>query len=517
MLEILDLARKLDPETAKVERKRLGEALARLQRAAFVHGLPALFVFEGLDGAGKGDSLAHLVEWLDPRGFQVYAPRGPSEEEALRPAWWRFWLRTPPRGELALFDRSWHGELVQRRLDGTLDDAAWARALAQTREFEQQLVADGTVVVKFWLHVSREEQKRRVKAWAKDEHQRWRAELARERRAHGRKETLRVVEEVLARTHVPEAPWVLVEADDDQWRRVGVMRGAADALRRGLAARGVTVADPVAPDRAAAAAPVTPTPDTLPPGYTIPVDSPLARADLSLRLARADAQRELAAAQARLRELEFACYARRQTTIVAFEGWDAAGKGSAIKRLVEELDPRGYAVIPVAAPSAEEKAHHYLWRFWRDLPKGGHLAVFDRTWYGRVLVERVEGFAGEEAWRRAYREINEFERALTEAGVVLVKFWLHVSPEEQLRRFRAREANPDKRYKIVPEDWRNRAKWPQYVDAVGDMLRQTSTAAAPWTIVEAEDKPYARVQVLRTVVEALERTVGRDAGSSTAG
>jgi len=274
----------------------------------------------------------------------------------------------------------------------------------------------------------------------------------------------------------------------------------------------VTVADPAAPDRAAGA-PVTPTPDPLPPGFAIPVDSPLARADLSLRLDKADAQRELAAAQARLRELEFTCYARRQTTIVAFEGWDAAGKGSAIKRLIGELDPRGYAVIPVAGPTAEEKAHHYLWRFWRDLPKGGHLAVFDRTWYGRVLVERVEGFAGEEAWRRAYREINEFERALTEAGVVLVKFWLHVSPEEQLRRFRAREANPDKRYKIVPEDWRNRARWPQYVEAVGDMLRQTSTAAAPWAIVEAEDKPYARVKVLRTVVDALERAVGRDAKS----
>ncbi len=513
MLEILDLTRKLDPGTARAERRRLGEELARLQRAAFAHGLPALFVFEGLDGAGKGDALAHLVEWLDPRGFKVHAPRGTSEEEALRPAGWRYWLRTPPRGDLALFDRSWHGELVQRRLDGALDDAAWERALAQANEFEQQLAADGTVVVKFWLHVSREEQKRRIRAWAKDEHQRWRAELARGRREHGRKETLRVVEEVLARTHAPGAPWVLIEADDDQWRRVAVMRGAADALRRGLAARGVTVPDPADPAGAAAAPTGAATPDPLPPGFAIPGDSPLARADLSLRLDRAVAQREQAAAQARLRELEFACYARRQTTVVAFEGWDAAGKGSAIKRLTEELDPRGYAVIPVAAPTREELRHHYLWRFWRDLPKGGHLAVFDRSWYGRVLVERVEGFAGEEAWRRAYREINEFERALADAGVVLVKFWLHVSPEEQLRRFRAREADPDKRHKIGPDDWRNRSKWPQYVEAVGDMLRQTSTAAAPWTIVEAEDKPYARVKVLRTVTEALERAVGRDARS----
>ena len=511
MLEILDLSRKLAPETGRVERKRLGAELARLQRATFAHGLPALFVFEGLDGAGKGDSLAHLVEWLDPRGFKVHAPRAPSAEEALRPAWWRFWLRTPSRGELALFDRSWHGELVQKRLDGALDDAAWERALAQACEFERQLVAGGTVVVKFWLHVSREEQKRRVKAWAQDEHQRWRAELARERRAHGRKETLRVVEEVLARTQLPEAPWILLEADDDEWRRVGVMREAAAALRRGLAALGVTLADPPAPDGAAPAAPVAPAPDTLPPGFVIPAASPLARADLTLRLDRADYRRELGAAQARLRELGFAGYARRRTTVVAFEGCDAAGKGSAIKRLTEKLDPRGYAVIPVAAPTAEEKGHHYLWRFWRDLPKGGHLAVFDRTWYGRVLVERVEGFAAEADWRRAFREINEFERALAEAGVELVKFWLQVSPEEQLRRFRAREADPAKRYKIVADDWRNRAKWPQYVEAVGDMLRQTSTAAAPWTIVEAEDKPYARVKVLRTVVGAMERAVGRDA------
>ncbi|MHB8078998.1 MAG: polyphosphate:AMP phosphotransferase [Candidatus Krumholzibacteriia bacterium] len=511
MLETLDLSRKLDSATARTERRRLGAELSRLQRAAFVHGLPALLVFEGLDGAGKGDSLAHLVAWLDPRGFKVYAPREPSAEESLRPAWWRYWLHTPARGELALFDRSWHGELMQRRLDGALDDAAWARALAQAREFERQLAADGTVVLKFWLQVSHAERRRRVEAWANDEHQRWRAELARKRRAHGWRKSLRVVEEVLARTHTPEAPWVLLEADDDEWRRVGVMREAAAALRRGLAARGVTVAEPSASDGAAPAAAVAPTPDPLPPGFAGPAASPLAGVDLTRRLDPADYRRELDAAQARLRDLHFAGYVGRRATIVAFEGWDAAGKGSAIKRLAEKLDPRGYAVIPVAAPSAGEQAHHYLWRFWRDLPKGGHLAVFDRTWYGRVLVERVEGLAAEAAWRRAYAEINEFERVLTEAGVGLVKFWLQISPQEQLRRFRAREADPDKRFKLVADDWRNRAKWPQYAEAVGDMLRLTGTAGAPWTIVEAEDKPYARVKVLRTVIDALEGGAGRNA------
>ena len=193
---------------------------------------------------------------------------------------------------------------------------------------------------------------------------------------------------------------------------------------------------------------------------------------------------------------------------MVYEGWDAAGKGGNIKRLTQELDPRGYQVVPITAPTVEEKAHHYLWRFWRQLPKAGHLTIFDRSWYGRVLVERVEGLASEEEWRRAYQEINEFERHLTGAGVVCVKFWLHLSPEEQLRRFQARERTPHKRFKITTEDWRNRARWNDYRAAVSEMIERTSTSMAPWTVVEAEDKLWARVKTLSTLVATLEKHLG---------
>jgi polyphosphate kinase 2 (PPK2 family) len=230
--------------------------------------------------------------------------------------------------------------------------------------------------------------------------------------------------------------------------------------------------------------------------------------DLSLKLTPAKYEKEVARWQERLRELEFACYSARLPVIAAFEGWDAAGKGGAIRRLVGSLDPRGYTVIPIAAPKGDEATHHYLWRFWKRLPKAGHIAVFDRTWYGRVLVERVEGFCSEAEWRRAYHEISEFERSLTNGGTVLVKYWLQISPEVQLQRFQAREKDLAKHYKITDEDWRNREKWDLYRAAVDDMITQTSTTYAPWTVVEANDKSWARVRCLRTLVEAIEKGLG---------
>ena len=230
----------------------------------------------------------------------------------------------------------------------------------------------------------------------------------------------------------------------------------------------------------------------------------LDRIDLSCSLDRDAYLAELAELQRRLYRLEHKMYVARIPMVIAYEGWDAAGKGGNIRRLTGGMDPRGYEVIPIAAPTQEELAHHYLWRFWRNVPKAGHIAIFDRTWYGRVLVERVEGFSSEEQWKRAYQEINEFERQLAEFGTVIVKFWLHISQEEQLRRFEARQTTPGKCWKLCDEDWRNRKKWPQYELAVLEMLERTSTTFAPWTIVEANDKHYARIKALRTVVNALE-------------
>jgi polyphosphate kinase 2 (PPK2 family) len=233
--------------------------------------------------------------------------------------------------------------------------------------------------------------------------------------------------------------------------------------------------------------------------------SALAKLDLSLKLSEREYEKRMPALQARLHDLQAACLKKEVASVVVFEGWDAAGKGGAIRRLTPTLDPRAFEVVPVAAPKGEEAERHYLWRFWRHVPRAGALAIFDRSWYGRVLVERVEGFCSPADWRRAYGEIEEFERELAGSGIVVVKFWLHISRAEQLRRFKERDADRHKRYKIGPDDWRNRKKWPQYEAAVEEMVRRTDRPHARWVLVEAEDKRHARVRILEAVAGALER------------
>jgi polyphosphate kinase 2 (PPK2 family) len=227
--------------------------------------------------------------------------------------------------------------------------------------------------------------------------------------------------------------------------------------------------------------------------------------DLTRKLDRAAYVREVTARQIQLRELGYQVYLQKRPVIVLFEGWDAAGKGGAIKRFTEKLDPRGYVVYSIAAPQGEDKTRHYLYRFWRRLPERGQIAVFDRTWYGRVLVERVEGFAAEEEWKRAYKEINSFERQLKDFGIILAKFWIHISREEQLRRFEERKAIGYKAWKLTDEDWRNRQKWGAYEEAVEEMLVKTSTRTAPWCLVEGNDKYWARTKVLSKLVEILSK------------
>ncbi len=512
MLEILDLKLKLDKKQYKAAMDRLEIELTLLQRAIFENGIPVLILFEGWDGSGKGDSIGRLMENLDPRGARVHTTRPPdSEDVLLRPWLWRFWLRIPAKGEFRILDRSWYYTLTRRRLEKELDRAAWQLEVEEAKAFERQLVDDGVVLIKFWLQVSRKEQKQRIKAWKDDPYQQWRIKQPQAQNYRRYDEITEVIEDTLARTGIHGAPWTLVEADDHLYRRVKVMEETVATLKRALEARGITPPDPKALQAEAEAAakkdPVVHHEDPLGTPPPMPADSPLAQADLTLTLEHDEYKRELKASQERMRELEFALYAKRRAAIMVFEGWDAAGKGGAIKRLTVRLDPRGYDVIPFSAPHGAEATHHYLWRFWRQIPKAGHIAIFDRSWYGRVLVERVEGFATEDAWRRAYQEINEFERVLHEDGAVILKFWLHISPEEQVRRFRARETNPMKRYKITDEDWRNRAKYPAYLAAVSEMLRRTSTAYAPWTVVEGDSKHYARVKVLRTAIEAVERVI----------
>jgi polyphosphate:AMP phosphotransferase len=491
MLKDIDLSR----EIGKAEYKRLkGEAdlkLAALQRQVKALGIPVIVVFEGWSAAGKGTLINELILPLDPRGFTVHSASGPTAEEAFYPFLWRFWKRTPTCGRLAIFDRSWNRRVVRDRVEGEVKGKRLRQAFEDIRSFERQLADEGVIIVKCFLHISKTEQKRRFDALRASAATAWRVTKDDLRQHRRYAEYLEAADEMLTETDADYAPWTVVEAHDRRFATLKIFATVSDALERG-----VTAASRKSDEQPTPPSPPSPTINAF---KTIALD----HVDLSLALAPEEYAARLKKAQAELRELEHQIYRRRVPVVIAYEGWDAAGKGGNIRRLTQNLDPRGYEVVPIAAPNDVEKAHHYLWRFWAQIPKAGHIAIFDRTWYGRVLVERVEGFCTEAQWRRAYREITAMEQQLVHFGTVLLKFWLHIDPDEQLRRFRERQETAYKQWKITDEDWRNREKLDQYRKAVEEMLYRTSTPYAPWTIVESNCKRYARVKVLETVCEAI--------------
>jgi polyphosphate kinase 2 (PPK2 family) len=458
-----------------------------------------MVVLEGWDAAGKGDTIEKLVGRLDPRGYKVHPIYAPNVEEQLRPFLWRFWTKIPGRGEIAIFDRSWYHRVLVERVEGRIPRWAWQSAYNEISQFERVLADDGTVIVKFWLHISEQEQARRFRKIEKSKYDRWRI-TKQDWKAHKQYQAyLEAAEEMLERTNTAYAPWTVVEATDKHWRRIKVFRTLIEAAQIALDAKSAAPAK--------GAVPAKPKRERL--SVAIPalkeLKTVLDEVDLTKKLSQKKYVEELSKYQAMLRELEFACFDRRRPVIIGYEGWDAGGKGGNIKRVIGSLDPRGYSVIPIAAPKGDEATHHYLWRFWNRIPKAGHFAIFDRTWYGRVLVERIEGFCTEAEWRRAYEEINQFELSLYNFGCILVKFWLQIGKEEQLRRFKERQGTEYKRYKITEEDWRNREKWDAYKAAVNDMIVNTSTTYAPWTIVEANDKLWARIKAMRTIAETVEK------------
>jgi len=483
MLETVDLKAKLSKEEYKGTMEALDLQLPALHRGLHTAGVPVLIVFEGWDAAGKGTVLSRLLQPLDPRGFKVYTIKPPTEEERFYPPMWRFWGNLPPDGTIGIYDRSWYRQVLEEYVESGRDKAPVDAAYERIRVFERQLTDNGAIVVKFFLHISKKEQAKRYKKLEADLAFAWRVGDAERRQHRCYDEYAQAVEDMVRETSTPNAPWTLVPATDERFARVKVAETLAAALVNPLAAR--------PPAR------INVPPDA--PRRTSPLD----RVDLTETASAEDYGAALAELQAELRRLQHLCYKERRPVAIVYEGWDAAGKGGNIRRLVRDLDPRGYEVVPFAAPEGDEKRHHYLWRFWRALPKAGHLTVFDRSWYGRVLVERVEGFASYVEWARAYREINEFEADLVDYGMVVIKFWLHISKEEQLARFEARQNAPEKRWKITDEDWRNRERWDEYWQAVSDMVERTSTVHAPWTIVEGDDKRHARLKTLRTVVERV--------------
>jgi AMP-polyphosphate phosphotransferase len=498
MFEAAELGRSVGKEEFEAEVPKLRLGLLEAQRELQKAGVPVILLLAGADGAGKGETVKRVLEWLDARGLDTHAFGSPTDEERERPRWWRYWMRLPPRGRMGIFFGSWYSEPLVERAFGRLSRARYDRMLSENAFFEQVLAEDGALVVKLWIHLSKKGLRKRLRRLEHDPATRWKVTKADWKHFRKYDRYIEASEHAIRRTDTSHAPWLLVEATDERYRDLMAGRTLLERFRSRLAATG--------PARPATAAPKgSPSP---PPAMSKEASlTILDRVDLKKRLLPEEYERRLEKAQGRLGRLVRAAFEQKRSSVVVFEGWDASGKGGNIRRLTAAMDPRTYRVISVAAPTDEEKARHYLWRFWRHVPRAGYVTVYDRSWYGRVLVERVEGFARPDEWSRAYLEINDFEQQLAAHGTVLAKFWLHVDAKEQLRRFRERESVAWKRHKIGPEDWRNRGKWDAYEEAVSDMIARTSTRQAPWTLVAANDKRVARVQVVESLCARLEKAL----------
>ncbi len=504
MLEKVDLNKELDKGEYK---KIIGDLRVRvgvLQRQARDLNIPVIIAFEGWKAAGKGTLINELIQSLDPRGFQVFSIHEPNDEERIRPYFWRFWTKTPSKGRIAIFDRSWYRRVLVEKVEQQVAAEELEHVYQAIPSFERQLVDEGMVVVKLFLHISRKEQKDRLQKLAAHQETAWR--VTEEDWTHHRSyaKYRQAVEKMLEKTDVDFAPWLIVEAMDKRFATVKILSAVAQALEAKIRTFSRKKAEFIPP-----AAAIVPSEIKIAAVADIPSlrSSLLSGVDLSATVSADEYREKLPKYQDRIRELEYMIYKKKRPVLVVFEGWDAAGKGGAIRRLTQNMDPRGYTVVPISAPNEEENQHHYLWRFWRVMPGQGHIGIFDRSWYGRLLVERVESYCTGQEWQRSYREINELEEQWVNYGGILVKFWLQIDQAEQRRRFEERLSNPDKKWKLTGEDWRNREKWAQYEQAIDEMLFRTSTTYAPWTIVEANSKPYARLKVLKTIIETVEHSV----------
>ncbi|MBK6637498.1 MAG: polyphosphate:AMP phosphotransferase [Rhodocyclaceae bacterium] len=488
MFESAELGHSIDKATFKKEEPLIRAALQEAQFNLKENGkIPVVVLVSGQDGAGKGETINVLYEWMDPRFISTLAFSSPTDEERQRPFMWRYWRALPPKGRVGIFAGSWYSSPIHDHIEGRMSMADVDQRIDQINRFEEMLVNEGAIVLKFWFHLTKAGQKRRLRALEKDPKTAWRVTKWNWDRLKTYDKLQEAAGHVLRLSNTPWAPWIIVEGEDDRYRSLTVGKVLLEAIQQRLkdASRQTTPAAH----------------QSLP---SIDGKDLLSALKLDQRMTKEAYETELARYQSRLSELVRDPRFKGRSVICAFEGADAAGKGGAIRRIAGALDARDYQIVPVAAPTEEERAQPYLWRFWRHMPRLGRVTIFDRTWYGRVLVERVEGFCAEADWLRAYSEINDFEHELSDAGAIVVKFWLQISKEEQLKRFKEREKIEFKRFKITDEDWRNREKWDAYHLAICEMVERTSTGDAPWTLIEANNKYYARVKILRTLCERVE-------------
>ncbi len=493
------MAKKADDErmTKKAYDARVPDlraALVQMQVELKNAPFPVLLMIMGESASGKGDVVNILNAWLDPRGVETFSFHEPTDEERERPPMWRYWRSLPQGGRMGIYAGSWYTEALREDPRSPRELADFDHSLRRIAHFEGLLAADGALIVKCWLRLGRDDQRARLRELEEDSRTAWRVSPE-DWRSHRDYDRLNRLAERLRRiTHRPGAPWQIIEAADPRARNLAVGHYLLSRFRTHLRARGKKL--PAAkPGRFTALRPA---------GWR-----KLQSVPLNQKLSAEAYEEKRDKWLGRLNGLVRTAAERSRSIVWVFEGWDAAGKGGAIRRLTDAIDARDYRVIPVAKPTDEEKSHHYLWRFWRNVPRAGMVTIYDRSWYGRVLVERLEGFARDAEWRRAYAEINDFENQLTEHGIIVVKFWLHISKEEQLRRFRDREDTEYKRHKINAEDWRNRRKWRAYEVAVGDMLALTNHHQAPWHLIPANNKRHARLEIIKTSCQQIEAALER--------
>jgi polyphosphate:AMP phosphotransferase len=477
---------------------KLREELVQLQVQLKESPFKILLIIAGFEGAGRGEVINTLSGWLDPRGVETFALQEPTDEECERPFMWRFWRSLPTQGRLGIYAGSWYTEALREETFSHKAPGEIRHELERIRHFEKLLADNGTLIIKVWLHLGKAAQRDRLHALESDPSTAWRVTPEHWYHYRNYDRISRAARLILKETGRPGAPWTIIDAEHERTRNVAVakliltsFRAHARRLKPSLTANVSAAA------RRLAARPLKPA--GLARLRALPLDQSLSATEYELKREKW---------LGRLNQAIRTANAAHRSIVFVFEGWDAAGKGGAIRRLTSAIDARHYRVIPVAKPSDEEKAHHYLWRFWRQVPRAGLVTIYDRSWYGRVLVERLEGFATGQEWRRAFGEILDFERQLAEHGIIVVKFWLQVSKDEQLRRFRERESTPYKQHKINAEDWRNRRKWPGYEAAVGDMLALTDSSFAPWHLIPANDKRHARLTVLKTACRQIETCLG---------
>ena len=483
MFETVELDQKISKEEFNAAEPELRTRLLKLQYEIKDKAVPVIIIVSGVEGAGKSEVVNRINEWLDTRWIRNYAFWRETEEELLHPRYWRFWRTLPARGTTSVMFGSWYTSPIIDRVMGNISKSKFDSEMKYIEELERMLIIDDALIIKFWFHLSKEVSIKRAKS--KDTVSPYQKKFARKYDAFAA-----VSERAIQLTDIGPSPWHIIEATDRRYRDLTVGQTIADRMQKQLQ-KIITTVSTKQKTRT----------------KSIKTKTILDKVKLDKTISDKDYRKKLSKYQDDLRKLTWTAHNQKRSVVAVFEGWDASGKGGAIRRATAAMDARLYSVISVAAPTDEEKAHHYFWRFWRHLPPDGFITIYDRSWYGRVLVERVEGFAEPEEWLRSYQEITDFEEQLTTHGILVIKFWLHISKDEQLRRFKEREVTPWKQHKITDEDWRNREKWDDYELAVNEMVARTSTINSPWILVPGNDKKVARVTVLKEICNHIKKAL----------